>query len=184
MCKLVKWVRNCVVFWKNLHSWQKFYRTAGRDGRDKFQVCYEDLPTTSPHNLSLPLNSCSISTTSSTSGASSLCSILTNFDYGNLHKQLSTAKGSLTMDSDAPLRSTLPLSPIGRSSITLISWGWKYLQQGGVQKYWYHDDNNYNREEFKGHTSYSLHHLYRFVTPCRIFVVFLPFQMFLTRLSI
>ena len=42
MCKLVKWVRNCVVFWKNLHSWQKFYTTAGRDGRDgrdKFQVC-------------------------------------------------------------------------------------------------------------------------------------------------
>ena len=40
MCKLVKWVRNCVVFWKNLHSWQKFYTTAGRDGRDKFQVCF------------------------------------------------------------------------------------------------------------------------------------------------
>ena len=39
MCKLVKWVRNCVVFWKNSHSWQKFYTTAGRDGRDKFQVC-------------------------------------------------------------------------------------------------------------------------------------------------
>ena len=39
MCKLVKWVRNCVVFWKNLHSWQKFYTTAGRDGRDKCQVC-------------------------------------------------------------------------------------------------------------------------------------------------
>ena len=28
--------KNCVVFWKNLHSWQKFYTTAGRD---KFQVC-------------------------------------------------------------------------------------------------------------------------------------------------
>ena len=42
MCKLVKWVRNCVVFWKNLHSWQKFYTTAGRDGRDKFQV-WKDL---------------------------------------------------------------------------------------------------------------------------------------------
>ena len=39
MCKLAKYVRNCVVFWKNLHSWQKFYTTAGRDGRDKFQVC-------------------------------------------------------------------------------------------------------------------------------------------------
>ena len=38
MCKLAKYVRNCVVFWKNLHSWQKFYTTAGRDGRDKFQV--------------------------------------------------------------------------------------------------------------------------------------------------
>ena len=36
--KLAKYVRNCVVFWKNLHSWQKFYTTAGRDGRDKFQV--------------------------------------------------------------------------------------------------------------------------------------------------
>ena len=64
---------------------------------------WEDPPTSSPHNLSLPLNSCSISTTSSTAGASSLCSILTNFDYNNLHKQLSTAKGSLTMDSDAPV---------------------------------------------------------------------------------
>ena len=39
MCKLAKYVRNCVVFWKNLHSRQKFYTTAGRDGRDKFQVC-------------------------------------------------------------------------------------------------------------------------------------------------
>ena len=38
VCKLAKYVRNCVVFWKNLHSWQKFYTTAGRDGRDKFQV--------------------------------------------------------------------------------------------------------------------------------------------------
>ena len=24
---------------KNLHSWNYFYTTAGRDGRDKFQVC-------------------------------------------------------------------------------------------------------------------------------------------------
>ena len=39
MCKLAKYIWNCVVFWKNLHSWQKFYTTAGRDGRDKFQVC-------------------------------------------------------------------------------------------------------------------------------------------------
>ena len=38
-CKPVKCVRNYVVFWKNLHSWQKFYTTAGRGGRDKFQVC-------------------------------------------------------------------------------------------------------------------------------------------------
>ena len=37
--KFAKYVRNCVVFWKNLHSWQNFYTTAGRDGRDKFQVC-------------------------------------------------------------------------------------------------------------------------------------------------
>ena len=39
MLKLAKYVRNCVVFWENLHSWQKFYTTPGRDGRDKFQVC-------------------------------------------------------------------------------------------------------------------------------------------------
>ena len=35
MLKLAKYVRNCFVFWENLHSWQKFYMTAGRD---KFQV--------------------------------------------------------------------------------------------------------------------------------------------------
>ena len=40
MLELAKYVRNCVVFWENLHSWQKFYTTTGRDGRDKFQVCY------------------------------------------------------------------------------------------------------------------------------------------------
>ena len=40
--KLAKYVRNCVVFWKNLHSWQKFYTTAGRDGRDKSQLCDQD----------------------------------------------------------------------------------------------------------------------------------------------
>ena len=39
MLKLAKYWRNCVVLWENLHSWQKFYTTAGRDGRDKFQVC-------------------------------------------------------------------------------------------------------------------------------------------------
>ena len=38
MCKLAKYVRNCVVSGKKLHNWQKFYTTAGRDGRDKFQV--------------------------------------------------------------------------------------------------------------------------------------------------
>ena len=44
MFKLAKYVRNCVVFWKNFHSWQKFYTTAGRagsDGRDKFQVWFQ-----------------------------------------------------------------------------------------------------------------------------------------------
>ena len=30
--------RKRVVFWKNLHSWHKFYTTAGRDGRDKSQL--------------------------------------------------------------------------------------------------------------------------------------------------
>ena len=48
--KLAKYVRNCVVFWKNLHSWQNFYTTAGRDGRDgrdKFQVCVRKDITTS-----------------------------------------------------------------------------------------------------------------------------------------
>ena len=39
VCKLAKYVRNYVVFWKNLHSRQKIYTIAGRDGRDKFQVC-------------------------------------------------------------------------------------------------------------------------------------------------
>ena len=29
-----------VVFWKNLHSWHKFYTTASRAGRDKSQLCY------------------------------------------------------------------------------------------------------------------------------------------------
>ena len=39
VCKLAKYVRNYVVLWKNLHSGQKIYTIAGRDGRDKFQVC-------------------------------------------------------------------------------------------------------------------------------------------------
>ena len=34
--------RKNVVFRKNLHSWKYFYTTAGRDGRDKFQVCLDD----------------------------------------------------------------------------------------------------------------------------------------------
>ena len=39
MRKLAKYVRNCVVFWKKLHSWQKLYTTAGFGGRVKFQFC-------------------------------------------------------------------------------------------------------------------------------------------------
>ena len=31
-------MRNDTVFGKNLHSWHKFYTTAGRDGRDKSQL--------------------------------------------------------------------------------------------------------------------------------------------------
>ena len=50
VCKLAKYVRDCVVFWKNLHSWQKFYTTVGRDGRDKFQVCHPH-----PHNTTTNL---------------------------------------------------------------------------------------------------------------------------------
>ena len=30
--------RKRVVFWKNLHSWRKFYTTASRDSRDKSQL--------------------------------------------------------------------------------------------------------------------------------------------------
>ena len=32
-------MRNCVVFRENLHSWHKFYTTAGHDGCDKSQLC-------------------------------------------------------------------------------------------------------------------------------------------------
>ena len=38
-CSSTNFVRNRVVFWENLHSWHKFYTTAGRDGRDKSQLC-------------------------------------------------------------------------------------------------------------------------------------------------
>ena len=31
-------MQKCVVFLKYLHNWQEFYTTAGRNGRDKFQV--------------------------------------------------------------------------------------------------------------------------------------------------
>ena len=31
-----------IVFCKNLHSWQTFYTTAGRDCCDKFQPCWRD----------------------------------------------------------------------------------------------------------------------------------------------
>ena len=40
VCKSTKHVRNYVVFWKNSHSGQKFYMTAGRSGRDKFQLWF------------------------------------------------------------------------------------------------------------------------------------------------
>ena len=33
------YARNKVVFWENLHIWQKIYTTAGRDGRNKSQLC-------------------------------------------------------------------------------------------------------------------------------------------------
>ena len=36
--------KKCIVFLKNLHSLQEFYTAAGRDGRDKFQVCQKVLP--------------------------------------------------------------------------------------------------------------------------------------------
>ena len=41
MCILyfsAKYAKKCVVFLKTLHSWQEFYTTAGRGGRNKFQV--------------------------------------------------------------------------------------------------------------------------------------------------
>ena len=41
VCKLAKYVRNCVAFWEFLHSLQKFYTTTGRN---KFQVCMSDVP--------------------------------------------------------------------------------------------------------------------------------------------
>ena len=33
-----------VDFWKKLHSWQKFYMTAGRNGRDKSQLWIPNSP--------------------------------------------------------------------------------------------------------------------------------------------
>ena len=33
------YVRICVVFWENLHSWHKFYTAAGRACLDKSQLC-------------------------------------------------------------------------------------------------------------------------------------------------
>ena len=36
---LGKLCENWRCFWENLHSWHKFYPTAGRDGRDKPQLC-------------------------------------------------------------------------------------------------------------------------------------------------
>ena len=41
VCKLARYVRNGVVFWKNLQSWQNFYTTAGCGGRGKFQFWVE-----------------------------------------------------------------------------------------------------------------------------------------------
>ena len=35
MCTFLK----CVVFWIELHSWQKPYTITSGDGRDKFQLC-------------------------------------------------------------------------------------------------------------------------------------------------
>ena len=53
----IKFVRKRIVFWrKNLHSWEKFYTTTDRDGRDKFQVwlihsCLEDLTNVMLRNV-------------------------------------------------------------------------------------------------------------------------------------
>ena len=41
---LANYARNRVVFRENLRSWHKFYTTAGRDGRDKFQLWALGLP--------------------------------------------------------------------------------------------------------------------------------------------
>ena len=41
----VNHARNCVVIRENLHSWHKFYMTAGRDGRDKSQLWIYDIHT-------------------------------------------------------------------------------------------------------------------------------------------
>ena len=44
-CKFFLACEKSRCFWENLHSWHKFYTTAGRDGRDKSQLCndhYDD----------------------------------------------------------------------------------------------------------------------------------------------
>ena len=49
---LHKICKKCVVFLKNLHSWQEFYTTAGRGGRDKLRyesstlILYKELSST------------------------------------------------------------------------------------------------------------------------------------------
>ena len=58
--KFAKYVRNCVVFWKNLHSWKKFYTTAGRDGRDKFQVWVHYTRRAPVHQFSVTLHCTSV----------------------------------------------------------------------------------------------------------------------------
>ena len=45
VCKLAKYVRKCIVFWRKKHSRRTFYTTVSRDGRNKFQVWIERLQT-------------------------------------------------------------------------------------------------------------------------------------------
>ena len=49
-----KYAKKCVVFLKTLHSWQEFYMTAGRGGRNKFQVWGKVYPTRASFSRSLP----------------------------------------------------------------------------------------------------------------------------------
>ena len=46
----------CVAFSTNLHSWQEFYMTAGRGGRDKFQLCTQGVNEMSNFNTTTFLN--------------------------------------------------------------------------------------------------------------------------------